>query len=233
MELFAAAFSLGFLGSFHCVGMCGPIAMALPLGGYNNVEKMLGALFYNLGRATTYGILGWFVGWVGYGLQWAGWQQNFSISLGILILIYTITPIKQKIDSNNLLKPVFNSVKKMLAMLFKQRSLSTLYLIGALNGFLPCGLVYAAVAGAIATGNPIEASLFMMFFGIGTFPLMALVNFSGSCINVHWRNRIRKLVPVLVSAMAVLLIMRGLNLGIPFLSPQANSLPTGSVVVCH
>jgi sulfite exporter TauE/SafE len=235
MELFVAALSLGFLGSFHCVGMCGPIAMALPLGGYKTAEKIWGALLYNLGRATTYGIFGWLVGWVGSAMQWTGWQQYFSVSLGVIILLYIIIPekLKAKVEAIAFFHPAFSLVKEMLTILFRQKSFSSLYFIGALNGFLPCGLVYAALAGALATGNPIEGGAFMILFGLGTFPLMTLVNLSGSLINVRWRNRIRKAVPVLVSAMAVLLIVRGLNLGIPYVSPKVVDLPSGSAVVCH
>ena len=235
MEFAATAFLLGLLGAFHCVGMCGPIALALPLGGYNRFEKVIGALLYNIGRATTYGIFGWLVGFAGAGLFWIGFQQYFSVVLGVLLLLYVLMPqrYKVKVEQVNFLQPLIRYVKDALSALFRQKNFSTLYFIGVLNGLLPCGLVYAALAGALATGNPVKGSLFMMVFGLGTFPLMLAVNLSAQKISIQWRNRMRKAVPVFISFIAVLLILRGLNLGIPYLSPKLVSLPEGSTAICH
>lgn len=235
MEFWFAAFSLGLLGSFHCVGMCGPIALALPLKGYGKIEKVIGALLYNFGRATTYSLFGFLLGLIGGAVLLAGMQRYFSISVGVLILIVVLLPKKYsaKLEQLSWLNPVSKNVRKLLAELFRTRSFSSLFLIGSLNGFLPCGLVYAALAGALATGNAMQGSVFMILFGLGTIPLMLAVNLSGNWININLRNRIRKAVPVFVAAMAILLILRGMNLGIPYISPAFVDLPTGSAAVCH
>lgn len=235
MEFWFAAFLLGLLGSFHCVGMCGPIALALPLKGYGKFGKVFGALLYNFGRATTYGLFGFLLGIIGSAVLLAGMQRYFSISIGVLILFFVLLPQKYtaKLEQLSWLNPISKSVRKLLSELFRRRSFSSLFFIGSLNGFLPCGLVYAALAGALATGTAMQGSIFMMLFGLGTLPLMLAVNLSGNWISMNWRNRIRQVVPVFVAVMAILLILRGMNLGIPYISPAFVDLSRGNSVVCH
>jgi sulfite exporter TauE/SafE len=235
MEFFAAAFSLGLFGSFHCAGMCGPIVLALPIGRFNKFQRLAAAFIYHAGRATTYGIFGGLIGFLGSGISWIGSQQFFSITIGLIILIFVLLPdrVKLKVEQSLSAFVLLSWVKPTLASLFQEKSFSSLYFIGALNGLLPCGLIYTAFAGAFATGHPLKGSIFMMLFAMGTLPMMMFVNLSGSWINSHWRSRFRKAVPALVSAMAILLIIRGLNLGIPYLSPKAVELGYDTTVICH
>jgi hypothetical protein len=222
MELVIAAISLGLLGSLHCIGMCGPIALALPVHHYSPLKKYIGILVYNLGRATTYSLLGLLFGLVGQSFYLGGLQQSLSITLGAVILLAIIisySPINSLIKFN-FLNGLINSLKNNLGKLFNKKGIRFLFLIGLLNGLLPCGFVYIAIAGAIATGNFINGALFMFLFGLGTVPAMLAITAFGQFINIRYRNAIHKSVPYLVSIMAVLLIVRGLNLGIPMLSPQ-------------
>ncbi len=221
MQLILAAISLGLLGSFHCIGMCGPIALALPVHHYSNFKKYIGIFLYNLGRVTTYTLLGLLFGLLGQSFFLGGFQQALSISIGVLLLLSVIFTNTNWFNSKHLsfIYSFINSVKIQLGNLFNKKGLHFLFFIGILNGLLPCGLVYLGIAGAIATGHYMEGAEFMFYFGIGTVPIMYAVAFFGQFITLKYRNHIRKAMPVVVTVMAIMLIVRGLNLGIPYLSP--------------
>lgn len=235
MEFLIAALSLGFLGSFHCIGMCGPIALALPLGRETTFKRIVGGLLYNLGRVFTYGIFGLIFGLLGKGFVLGGYQQVLSISLGVIILIGLFLPAKFSSEMGliKIIFPFVSKVKSLLSQLFKQKSFSSLFFIGVLNGFLPCGLVYLGVAGAIATGEVIKGSLFMMAFGLGTLPAMFFVSIASNVISMEWRNKVRRAVPVFVGMMACVLILRGMNLGIPYISPELSKTDCTKHSCCH
>ncbi|AWO00556.1 hypothetical protein DLD77_01980 [Chitinophaga alhagiae] len=214
---------LGFLGSFHCIGMCGPIALTLPVQHLRGARKMGGILLYNAGRVTTYMLMGLLFGWLGRQFYLGGLQQWLSISLGVLLLagmfFYRFMPV-----------PKLHIIKKTLGGLLVQQRVSTLYAIGLLNGLLPCGLVYLGVAGALAAGDVWEGMLFMGAFGAGTLPAMAAVTWFSQLVSLPVRRHIRRLIPVAVAVMAVLLILRGMNLGIPYISP---AMQPAAVNCCH
>lgn len=234
MELVIAAISLGLLGSFHCIGMCGPIALALPVHQYSPLKKYLGIFLYNLGRVTTYTFLGILFGLLGQSFFIGGFQQIVSISIGVLLLLSVILTQTKWFNtpSFGFIYSFINKVKQQLGNLFNKKGLHFLFFIGLLNGLLPCGLVYLGIAGAIATGNYIRGAEFMFYFGIGTVPVMYAVAFLGQFITVKYRNHIRHAMPYVVSFMAVLLIVRGLNLGIPYVSPEFEK-NTNTVSCCE
>lgn len=214
------ALVLGFLGSFHCIGMCGPIALALPVQRQNApVRFVLGRVLYNLGRVLTYALFGLAIGAVGQVISLAGYQQSLSIALGVLLLLSLVFYTKM----NARILPVLNKLtgrwKAVLGALLKKHSNSALFLIGVLNGFLPCGLVYAALAGAAATGNAGNGALFMATFGFGTLPVMLIMSLLGKLISQPFRHALNRLIPAVVVVIALILILRGLSLGIPYLSP--------------
>ncbi|MBF9239311.1 sulfite exporter TauE/SafE family protein [Hymenobacter sp. BT683] len=220
-----AGFLFGLLGSFHCVGMCGAIALALP-GGVDKATSPLryagGRLLYNLGRVTTYATLGAAAGLVGQGLRLAGVQQGLSIASGVLILLLVAVPERytSRLASALGLNQPLAWVKTTLGRLFQRPALSALYATGVLNGLLPCGLVYLALAGALSAPGVAGAAAYMACFGLGTLPLMFGLSLSGRLVPLFWRTRMRQAVPYAASVLAVLFIVRGLGLGIPYLSPQ-------------
>jgi sulfite exporter TauE/SafE len=222
MPLILSAISLGLLGSFHCIGMCGPIALALPVHHFSSIKKYLGIFIYNLGRIFTYTSLGLVFGLLGQSFFLGGLQQILSITIGVFILLSVIlTNTKRlKFKRSAFIYTFINSVKLQIGNLFNKKGLHFLFFIGLLNGLLPCGLVYLGIAGAIASGHHIKGAEFMFYFGIGTVPIMYAVAFLGQFITVKYRNTIRHAMPYVVSMMALMLIIRGLNLGIPYLSPQ-------------
>jgi sulfite exporter TauE/SafE len=220
MEILIAAFTLGILGSFHCVGMCGPIALSLPVYHLGKQGRILGILLYNVGRALTYSLLGSFLGALGMGVMLAGYQQTLSIVLGILLLISAIFPfLKNKETFTVSLPRIAQWLKARFSYLFKKRSFAALFAIGILNGLLPCGLVYMALAGATATGDILLGALFMAVFGLGTLPAMFGVTLFSS-LSLAFRKRMQSMAPLIAGLMACLLILRGLGLGIPYVSPK-------------
>lgn len=235
MEFLVAAISIGFLGSFHCIGMCGPIAMALPVGRETKFKRVAGGVVYNLGRVFTYGVFGLLFGLLGKGFVIGGYQQILSITIGVIILLSLLLPAHATsfFGLTKVILPIITKVKSLLSNLFKQKSFASLFLIGVLNGLLPCGLVYLGVAGAIATGDAWKGSLFMMMFGLGTLPAMLFVSMATSAISLEWRSKVRRAVPVFVGVMACVLILRGMNLGIPYVSPELSKIDCTKHSCCH
>lgn len=230
MFLFAAI-SIGFLGSFHCVGMCGPIALTIPVKRTSWWSVIVGSLVYNSGRIITYALMGFLFGLLGQGIAFAGWQSVLSVVLGLVILIMLFIPNIYVLSAKA--APVIRLLERMKAQirkLFGIHSMQSLLFIGLLNGLLPCGLVYLGIAGSMATGDAINGALFMGAFGLGTFPAMMTITIIRDYISVRFREGIRKAVPIFVSVMAIMLILRGMNLGIPYLSPAAETTSTGECV---
>ena len=222
MTILISALLIGLMGSFHCAGMCGPIAIALPLHGNTFVQKVFGGTLYNLGRTVTYGIMGALFGLIGQGMELLGFQQKISVLMGTVMIISVLFPglFKNQYSLDKSLFSFVGKLKKSIGNLFSVRSFSSLFFIGLLNGLLPCGLVYMAIAGAIGTGNAMEGSLYMILFGLGTIPMLLGISVAGNMMSLAIRKKINKLIPVLVVVVGLLFILRGLSLGIPYLSPE-------------
>lgn len=233
--MFLTAFAIGALGSFHCLGMCGPIALSVPMGGKSGLAGITRALTYNLGRVTTYSILGLIVGFLGKQLVFSNFQQGLSIAVGVLIIAFIVLPktITKKVDPTSMFARLFLKLKSTFRGLFQSKSAFGPLVLGLVNGLLPCGLVYVGLAGALALGNPIESAQFMAAFGLGTIPIMISIMLFGDLISLQWRAKIRKLMPVMFAIMGVLFILRGMNLGIPYISPNMEVTKTGGVPQCH
>lgn len=217
-----AALIFGLLGSFHCVGMCGPIAFLLPLDRKNKSKRMLQVLSYHSGRIFMYAILGMAFGIVGKGLNLFGIQQQLSIGVGLLMIVSILLPIKV-FNRYNFSKPIYKAVGKIKSAMgaeLKKKKPSTFFTLGYLNGLLPCGLVYMAIFGALAAGGPLKGSLYMAVFGLGTIPLMTTAIYLGNFLKGKVKQRVVKAIPVVVVVIGMLFILRGLGLGIPYISPS-------------
>jgi len=225
VQLFFVAFMIGIVGSFHCVGMCGPLALALPLSNNSFIAKFSGAFIYNAGRIVTYSVFGLIFGLIGQTAGLFGFQQWLSIGTGAVILLFIIIPKKYKMQhvASGYTTRFFSKIRLELGRLFTQKNNSSLFVIGLLNGLLPCGLVYMAVAGAIAAGDIGSSVLFMAAFGFGTLPIMWSIAFFGNYVGVSLRQKIRRVYPYMMALMACLLILRGMGLGIPYVSPKMNA----------
>ncbi|WNM20376.1 sulfite exporter TauE/SafE family protein [Flavobacterium capsici] len=229
------AFIFGLISSLHCIGMCGPIAMMLPVDHKNPTRKALQILTYHFGRITTYALLGLAFGLLGRGLYLAGLQQQISIAVGVLMIVIAIIP-ERTFAQYNFSKPIYKvitTLKTSLGKQFKKKTLDAMFSIGFLNGLLPCGLVYAALFGAIAMQNVGYSMFYMMLYGLGTIPLMSTVVYASNFISIPWRNQLQKVIPVVMVGLGVLFILRGMGLGIPYISPNEVTLFVQATPQCH
>lgn len=214
---------LGLAGNVHCVGMCGPIALALPTGDAGPVKRSILLMLYSLGRVLTYTALGLVFGVLGFGVKLAGMQQALSIVVGLLLIFGVILPylIKhtqaRKVPWNNWVHLRFGQ------LLQKSHPISFLGM-GLLNGLLPCGLVYTALAGASVSGSVQGGVAFMSAFGLGTVPALYAMAWFSRTIPSQIRTKLTKLIPVVSLILGILFILRGLGLGIPMISPPSEVL---------
>ena len=233
--MLVSAFILGLLGSFHCVGMCGPIAFMLPVDRSNTVKKITQIAIYHFGRLLAYSIIGLIFGLIGKSLYIFGFQQQLTIIIGVLMILVVLIP-QQTFNKYNFSRPVYrliSKVKSALGSAMKKKTMDTFLTIGFLNGFLPCGLVYMALFAAIAGGNAINGILYMAVFGLGTIPLMTTTIYFSQFLKGKARQRIQKAIPVFVILIGALFIIRGLGLGIPYISPAPVYELVSNGVDCH
>jgi uncharacterized protein len=224
LEIFAGLI-IGLLGSMHCIGMCGPVVFALPAGYLKSKKFILGRVVYNLGRVITYSIFGLIFGLIGKGFFLAGIQQWVSIAMGVLILLIVFIPgkLKQKFLNLGFLQKIIIKFKSLFGKYLSSQSFGSMLVLGILNGLLPCGLVYVAVAGAVALGDIFSGVIFMALFGLGTIPAMLGFSLLSGVFFQKIKTKINRLIPVFAAILALIFILRGLNLGIPYLSPKLNT----------
>lgn len=213
MELWTG-FTLGLLGSFHCIGMCGPIALSIPGQNRSKPTIFFRGIFYNTGRIFTYALLGFGLGILGMGATVAGYQNVLSISLGALIVIFAVFPY---VRFPEMVKKPYEKFQKLISSsisrLFKDQSAGSAFLIGLLNGFLPCGFVVTALAVALVTDTALHSSIYMALFGLGTLPVMLMMNMAPGYISPKWRSKLRPFSTYFAVIIGLLLIWRGLMVG--------------------
>jgi len=223
------AFFIGLFGSIHCIGMCGPLAFAVPVG-QNKWWLIVGdKLLYNVGRVISYTFLGWLIGFAGRQLWISGLQQSISLLSGLLIIMAGFSRIfKLRLYQSKVFNQMVSPVNRLLNYAFSHHAGHLV--IGLLNGFLPCGFVYLALVGAINTNSPGMAAQYMFWFGVGTFPLMLIATISSGFIGPVVRRRINRTMPYLMVCLGFWFVLRGLNLNVPYLSPAK---PESGVSSCH
>jgi sulfite exporter TauE/SafE len=222
------AFFIGLFGSIHCIGMCGPLAFAIPVTNNNWWRILSDKLLYNSGRVLSYTLLGFLIGFIGHQLWLNGLQQGISLFSGFLIIMAGLSRIfKMRLSQRNVFNTTLSPVNRLLTYALQHQSGHLA--IGMLNGFLPCGFVYIALIGAINTNSPSAAAQYMFWFGMGTFPLMLLATVSSGFIGLPLRRRINTAMPYLMVCLGFWFILRGLELNIPYLSPAK---PQAGISVC-
>lgn len=211
------ALVMGLAGSLHCVGMCGPLALSLPMQANGAKQGWLAALLYNAGRVGMYSLLGAVIGALGRVVWLAGLQAYLGIALGLVMLLFAFGSfqVEYKISQWSPGRKWYNWVTRHLGQLMRQTGLRTYFFVGALNGLLPCGLVYLAVAGAVTAPGWWQSIAYMAFFGLGTVPLMVATLIGGQFIAPRWRNRLRKVTPIALFLMAGLLLYRSIFFALP------------------
>lgn len=233
--ILGSALLMGLVGNLHCVGMCGPIALAIPFKNGSKFSRLLSILTYNFGRVLVYSGIGIIFGLLGKGVELIGFQQYLSIIIGVLIILAVLVPfLFKKINLlNSSLFSWVGSLKSAFRKRFEKKSYRSLFILGVLNGFLPCGLVYMAAAGSVIAGSWYMGAFYMALFGIGTLPAMVLLPYFSNYIKTPFQLKLKKLVPVFMIVMGGYFIVRGANLGIPYLSPKVVVENTGCNLKCH
>ena len=218
-------FTLGLLNSLHCLGMCGPLVWALTAqGGRFTRQTWPAVAAYHIGRIGVYGLLGLVAGSLGHLVSWVGWQSYLSVAAGVLMLLGAVGRLPHLASSR------WSSWLHRGHRLFAgKRTISARLAVGALNGILPCGLVYGAMAGAAASGSTAGGVTFMVLFGTGTLPALLLMQVARPQIERLVSARVRKLAPVGLLVVSLLLLGRGLQ-HLPFAheAGKASAIP-----VCH
>lgn len=227
------AFLLGFLGSFHCLGMCGPIALAISAQDKNRYLK--NKLIYNLGRTVTYSVLGGSIGLLGFSLALAGIQQWISIAMGALIIVMAFFYKRsERMVAQSGLFGVVGRLRQLLGKYLKRGGTSAFFATGLLNGFLPCGMVYLALIASLAMQSPIYGAAYMFFFGIGTIPMLLSVMVTQNMLGASVRNKLTKTLPYFAMFIGILFIVRGMGLGIHYLSPHlSNAEQRTEMIICR
>lgn len=227
---------LGFLGSFHCLGMCGPIAMAI--SAKDAAPFLQNKIIYNLGRTLTYSFLGAVVGMLGYSLSLVGFQQGISIGMGIFILLMAFFYKKSEsiITGSGFFGAVYR-LKSSLSHFLKRGGSFAFFMSGILNGFLPCGMVYIALIASLALQSPLDGAIYMFSFGLGTIPMLIGVMISGKLLPLTMRQKFTKALPYMAMLIGILFIVRGMGLGGHILSPDLQAFgqegPKEGIEVCE
>ena len=226
------AFLMGVTGSLHCAGMCGAIMWAMPFYAFKGARKLVAFGMYHFMRISAYAGMGLIL-YSFRELFHPGIQQAVSVILGIILLLAGILSFLPGRFTSGVSLPWSGFVQKQLALFVGNPNLGKIAISGFLNGMLPCGLVYMALTGSLSSGSPAQVVAFIFAFGAGTLPMLASIVFLRSRLSLRSAT-VRKLVPVTIFCFGLLFVIRGLNLGIPYLSPSVEA-SNGKIVhsCCH
>lgn len=225
---------LGLASSLHCIGMCGPLSLAMPVAGLPSRQRYINLLLYQAGRIITYVSIGLLAGLIGRGVLLAGYQQMISVLAGLIVLIAAAGYyIGKRARPFSFLNGFYVAISQLvLRMINRAGSPGGALLFGMTNGLLPCGMVYIAAVTSISYGSILYAGSFMFFFGMGTLPAMMIMAVAGRRFIGSRHGWLRKLSPLVITTVGLLLLLRGLNLNIPYLSPAFDRLGQ-EAVSCH
>lgn len=226
IAIILSALGLGFASGFHCIGMCGPIALSMGLTKKQAANYYLQNLTYQFGRIFTYAILGLILGIVGEGFQMAGFQQYLTVGVGILLILMALFSFGGKDFASKIpfLSRFLLKVKMNLGKLLQKADYRSRFTTGVLNGLLPCGMVYMALTASLAAGGVWQSAAFMALFGLGTLPFMFAVVLLGNLMTAAFRIKILKFVPLMMIVLGGLFVLRGLEIGIPYISPKKEAM---------
>jgi hypothetical protein len=214
------AFLMGLVGSVHCAAMCGPLALAVPMAISTRGSAVGSRLTYNAGRLVVYGFLGSLFGLIGKSVVLAGLQQCLSLGAGLAMAVFLglgLCGVANPFKKSSL------AIRQIFRRFLTERSYLSTFILGGANGLLPCGLVYMAGTASLACGGMLESTIFMVVFGLGTLPVMlGIAMYRGRVLQLLARVRFIPAALIAAAFVALSLILRGISLGIPYLSPEKN-----------
>ncbi len=231
MATLLIGFTIGFVGSWHCVGMCGPLAMALPYRTSHFGTRLLKSLMYSLGRTITYVLIGLLLAILGEGFTLAGFQRSLSLLVGLILIAIVVFPsINQRLELSVSKTQLGRFVRKRIAHLYQSRRADTFFFVGLLNGLLPCGLVYMAAFAALGSADRLTGAMMMAGFGLGTIPLMT--SFTVLPLR-EWLSRFRgiKLTNVLMLLTGAIMIIRATTIEFPDV-PVMGAFNPSQLTIC-
>ena len=233
LPLYITAFTMGLISSLHCVVMCGPLSFALPVGKLTSKGKSIAFLNYNFGRIVTYSMLGIIIGIAGDRARFFGWQQFLSILTGVILLVMLFQKYLIRTRTGSTFSSGrYSLISRLVWNCSRIKGNAGFFLFGTANGLLPCGMVYFALITALNAESVMQSVIFMFIFGTGTLPAMLALNITSHRMGVESRLRMKKLIPWFISLVAIILIVRGMNLGLPFLSPY-HKTSSGKAIYCE
>ena len=206
-----AAFTLGLAGSWHCVGMCGPIAMVVP--GAKGKNRIYAILLYHSGKILSYALIGSLFGLFGLFLGSLKIQSVVTISVGILMVLIAFLPvILNRLEQKGFV--LFSSYfrfKQKLSRLLDKDKVEFAFYIGLLNGFIPCGMVYMAALAALTQASVTDSILFMVLFGLGTAPFISLLIFFANYLRSKIQKRAVMLRTAVLFLVGLFMVWKGFN----------------------
>ena len=219
MIFYFSAFLIGLAGSVHCVGMCGPLALAIPGASKDKgFTFFLRTIAYQISRISGYGVLGLIVGFFSQGMQFTGVQPYFSLLSGILLLFlgfFGIIPEVNAFSKYPIIQHFQVKINRIIGTVMTNEHFSTPFVLGFLNAMLPCGMIYIALGTGLSSGNMSEAALYLISFGLGTLPLMFMVSLSGQFLSLQMRRSWQKAIPIIFIISGIILIYKGMNIDLP------------------
>lgn len=222
---FATAFLTGLVSSLHCIGMCGPLVAALPVGRLARRQRWRAVALYHAGRIGTYSTLGALAGTLSLGLYLMGWQRPLAVLCGILLLVSFVW---HRALPARLRWPWLNKqITRLFGRYLRQPGWAGFIGLGVLNGLLPCGFTYLALAGTLTTNTPATGAFYMLFFGLGTLPALLGINVAASLLTKMGRTRLNRALSIATVGVALLLIGRGLA------SYQLPASDADRIPICH
>jgi len=217
---------LGLGSSGHCIGMCGPIAMALPFRDTYGRMHWGKYYLYQIGRVLTYISIGLIIGMLGKAITWQGFGNWLSVLSGLFLIILAFNhSIWNSAKSNS---PLNARIGKIWKRTFESKNISAYLFAGAANGLLPCGMVYAAAIAALGTADSTQSISLMAGFGLGTIPVFLLLPMFSKLISRYpkiWKS----FVPLALGLTGVWLLMRGM----PGFFPNEHCDTDAVAPMCH
>lgn len=215
ITLLGITFIIGLSSSLHCLGMCGPLILSMPMKSGSIWDRVQ----YFLGKTLSYATLGAIIGTLGWGIYALEWQKTIAIICGVFLIILGLGIYKL---NKGFSSGISNTISKWFSYFFNKDYKLKLFFLGYINGLLPCGMVYIALTTALVSTSPLEGALAMASFGLGTIPILFVLSIFKERIAGKYKMKFQKVGAIATVIVGVFMLLRGASLGIPYISPDVD-----------